>query len=1020
MKSFKQLVFLALITIIGTSFVLPAFADDALFVYVSPEGSDSGDGSVNAPYKTIEKAVSAVSEKRVGSALPARVVLRGGRYKLTETLNLISDNSNITFSAYGGESAIITAADSIEGNKFELISDRKIKERLEFNARSRVYCVNLKNLGITNIGSMQKVERHNQLDVISPPIVTVNGGMQRIAEWPNRSYTQITDYTAADGVKAFKTPENRGSRWQSADGVMAYGTSGYDSETGTYSTREWLQYGMTDGGLVRFVNILEELDSPGEWYADSSSGMLYIYPPADIKEAEVTYTASSVNLITLKNAENVSFENIIFEGTCAKAIYAENSTGLHISGCEFRSIGQVAGDIRGTDNVLVENSYFHDLGKGGIFIDAQGDKESLVSGNNVIKNCHFERFSLIGSRYCHAIRITGGVGMKVMHNRFNNSPHSAIQFSGNNHIIEYNDFYDLLHEGSDAGVIYAGRSWINGGTQIRYNYIHDIPYANIYGRAGVYLDDGMAGISVYGNVFNRANRGLSMHCAEYNNVYNNLFMDMNAHAVAIYNLDKMDNDKLNEYNGHIDWYVKQNTLRDKYTALYSKMQPLIESYIRYLDDYSNDKWKTEFPYLDSIVNDGNAIAPKGNSITNNVIYLGEGVTESKISKEGLAENPDLNNISANLELSENAVKTDGMSGNLADTSVLKTVFKDDFEGLDVSRAGIETQTSAALGGFRLLYPADNSQNVDTERFTLVWQDNSGADKYRVMVAEDKEFRNIITDEISETSHKEISALEYGKKYYWKVCAIASSDLYAGTEREKWNDGGAYSFSVMNGNRDIALNDMAFYNKEGKPLHSFDMGSINIGEFCVKNNSQEDTALTAVLENVGVSGNVISSSSYKAEVKAGEEVLFGAGVIVGNETESLRLELFSGDALCCSIAITEEMLGGSAEKNQELAETAEIYYTDQYGRAVDFSDTDEKSFIHIKVKNTADGYLPANIYFAGYVGENLDKCINSYRFIAPMSYAEVTLPLKEMRNKDFYKIFVWTEDMRACSDSVPLY
>jgi len=1013
-------------------FLKKDLADDDLLIYVSPEGDDLNDGSINAPFKTIKKALSAVSEKRAGSALPAGIVLRGGRYKLTETINIASDKSNITFSAYDNESVIITAADLIEGNKFELISDRETKERLEFNARNRVYCVNLKNLGITNIGSMQKVERHNQLSVISPPVVTVNGEMQRIAEWPNRSYTEIMDYTAEDNLKTFKTAENRASRWKSIDDVMAYGTfiydyaddscvlSGYDHQTGTYSTTDWLQYGMKDGGAVRFVNVFEELDSPGEWYADKSSGILYIYPVADIKSAQVTYTASSVNLITLSGAENISFEGIVFEGTCAKGIYSENSNGLHISDCEFRNIGQVAGDIRDTDNVLIENSYFHDLGKGGIFIDAEGDKESLTSGNNVIKNCHFERFSLIGSRYCHAIRITDGVGMRISNNRFNNSPHSAIQFSGNNHIIEYNDFYDLINEGSDVGVIYAGRSWINGGTHIRYNYIHDIPYANIYGRAGVYLDDGMAGISIYGNVFNRANRGLSMHSAEYNNVYNNLFMDMNAPAVAIYNLDKMDNERLNTYNGNIDWYVKQNILREKYTALYSKMQPLIESYITYLDNYSNAKWKTEFPYLDKIVNDGNAIAPKGNSITNNVIYLGEGITESKISKGGLAENPGLNNITENLEISENPVKINESFGNLADTSVLKNTFKDGFEGFDVSVTGIENQTSETLGDFNILYPANGSQNVDTEKLTLVWEDNSGADKYRVIVAEDKNFENIIIDEISETSYKEITMFEYGKKYYWKVCAIASSELYESTGFEKWNDSGVHSFTTMLENTDIILNEMSFYDKDGKTLDSFDIGNINIGEFCVKNNSENDAMLTVVLENAGKSGNVTYQTSYDVFVKAGETVLTGAGVVINDNSENLRLNIFSGEELRYSIVITDEMIGEYAEKIYKLAEIKGIYYTNEYGEVIEFSDTDEKSFIHIKVKNIADGYLPANIYLAGYGDEYLDKCISSYKFIAPMTEVKITLPLKEMQNKSFCKAYVWTEDMKPCADSVSLH
>lgn len=87
----------------------PAPAAHATDFYVSPSGSDAGDGSLGAPYQTIHKALA--------TALPGdSVKLRAGTYR--EMLNPVRSGTAaqpITIENFNGELAVISALDAVPG-----------------------------------------------------------------------------------------------------------------------------------------------------------------------------------------------------------------------------------------------------------------------------------------------------------------------------------------------------------------------------------------------------------------------------------------------------------------------------------------------------------------------------------------------------------------------------------------------------------------------------------------------------------------------------------------------------------------------------------------------------------------------------------------------------------------------------------------------------------------------------------------------------------------------------------------
>ncbi|SNY29854.1 sigma-70 family RNA polymerase sigma factor [Paractinoplanes atraurantiacus] len=72
-------------------------------VFVAPNGSDSGDGSLARPYVSIQKAVSTA---RTGQT----IALRGGTYRLSSGLTISSKATGVTLSNYRDERPVIDAS----------------------------------------------------------------------------------------------------------------------------------------------------------------------------------------------------------------------------------------------------------------------------------------------------------------------------------------------------------------------------------------------------------------------------------------------------------------------------------------------------------------------------------------------------------------------------------------------------------------------------------------------------------------------------------------------------------------------------------------------------------------------------------------------------------------------------------------------------------------------------------------------------------------------------------------------
>jgi hypothetical protein len=118
-----------------------------------------------------------------------------------------------------------------------------------------------------------------------------------------------------------------------------------------------------------------------------------------------------------------------------------------------------------------------------------------------------------------------GAGNIIAHNHLHDAPHSAIIFSGNDHLIELNHIHDVLKFSSDAGAIYTGRDWGYRGNEIRHNFIHHLSTSfEGYGTQGIYLDDCVSGIHVHGNVLYRISSSAVQNGGGRDNIIENNLM----------------------------------------------------------------------------------------------------------------------------------------------------------------------------------------------------------------------------------------------------------------------------------------------------------------------------------------------------------------------------------------------------------------------------------------------------------------------------------------------------------------
>ena len=279
-------------------------------------------------------------------------------------------------------------------------------------------------------------------------------------------------------------------------------------------------YGVRDNARFRLLNVMQTLNKPGEWAAVTNASRIYVMvDQADLPDdIEVSLVPTAIHIV---NSSNVTLERIDVSNTTADGIVVENGEQVHFVDGVVKNTGDAGAVVSGSRSGLT--SYIiEDTGGAGIVLTG-GDRKSLIPGGLFVERSLIQRFAILTKTYAAGISLSG-VGNKSSENVLIDGPHQAIQFTGNQHIIDKNVIVNVATEAADVGAIYTGRDWTARGTSITGNVFLKVRGIGKKGATSIYLDDQASGIEVNSNFIIDGVEGIQVGGGRDNVVTDNIMV----------------------------------------------------------------------------------------------------------------------------------------------------------------------------------------------------------------------------------------------------------------------------------------------------------------------------------------------------------------------------------------------------------------------------------------------------------------------------------------------------------------
>ena len=615
-----KLRFICTVWFVCTVYAAVALAGRTLFV--APGGNDSNPGTDVQPLKTLKSAYEQLRHNGGGGV----VLLRGGRYRLTDTWKLRQDVSGspgrpVVFRAYSNETAVICGGEVLKVGTLRTVRDAGVLRRLKPEVRGKVL-----EMDLGSCGADAPVWPDNFKGYAGWPEIFADDKPFRLARWPDSGYAKAVEIIDRGSKPRQGESDNRGGafrysgnepeRWdiadqdvylngywcyEWADEIIKVAAINPSNQTIRLAAAHTYGLGGPSGCQYYAFNLLEELDRPGEYVVDCRRGRIYLLLPENTPpDTELHISLLRRNLLEISKVVNIRFENITFGECAGNAVELKNCRQVVFRNCTFKNIGGNGVAINGGECCGLQNCQVFNIGKTAVALKG-GKRSTLEASGHFVSDCHIHHYARLAKTYCAAVALKG-VGQRVTFNYIHDAPHNAVLFGGNDHLIANNRIERVCLDTSDAGAIYCGRNWTLGGNIIRNNLIADLGAADQLNNWGVYLDDVASGVTVTGNVVLNGPSGMLIGGGRNNSITDNIFINCKVRAAIYYD----------ERGLHGRWTTPvRGDPASAGNVLWKRLDEV---------PYKQEPWLSRFPYLAELDADPAPGAPKNAMVAGNLCW----------------------------------------------------------------------------------------------------------------------------------------------------------------------------------------------------------------------------------------------------------------------------------------------------------------------------------------------------------------------------------------------------------------
>ena len=777
---------------------------DSFDIYVSLDGNKNASGTKNAPLDSIQTARDLIEEAKRYDVpeLPINVIIRGGEYYLNESIvfeqkHSGTENAPITYKACDGEKVIFTSSNKIDTSKFTNVTDENILSKIPVSAQKSV-----KQIDLSEIADIDRYLPNAAHTTTEDVLIISNNRQQPVAQYPNgdmnmelglrvinKGETAGTTLTNSGGGSIEIRPE-QAEKWKNLKSTESYVQGAFHAPwrferilidsvktednslnfySGSYAGLEATNWG---GIRYKIMHALQELDTPGEWYIDRETDILYYYPDEPLETSEMKIAVNKFDLFTFDTVSYMNFEDITFNNSRGSALVSEKLwENINIKNCTFENIAMHGIDVRAeTDykavssnvnssyNLNIEGNSFIGIGNYAYYNIGSGHVGKLIPSGNVFKDNYIYDCSCLAKYYM--MRITSGVGDKVVNNFMHKSELGGFGFTGNNMFIAYNEVYNVGQNASDCAGIYTGRTYVYTNNEIAYNYVHDSAPLSpqlINHHRGIYLDDGASGQYVHNNIASNVTY-MTSATGKKNRVKNNIIVGesktpINLGVSAYLNNSQMINPLEKARNpenyGEI-WLKEYEWLED--VENWTDFKNDISGNVTQLPIYYDTNWET--------------YNNKETTLVNNVT-LGVGNYEPFVDPE---------NHDFRIKAGSEVIKTSPDAPN-------ENNFSMDLIGLGAEKeAEIQSKLNKTHSPFNAILPKEGCTVSKTKNLFFMWQTAKYADEYEFKLYKGADLSTPIYEKVTGTNYVEIENVDFeNTDYVWTVCAKIRSKQF----NESW-------------------------------------------------------------------------------------------------------------------------------------------------------------------------------------------------------------------------------------------